>query len=173
MRAGRPRKANAATVCPSASNDPEAIESKAALGSDLFVGHATWKWIETHAATGGSPVYGYSFERKIPIPPEGWNGVPATSEDIGARHAGEIEYVFGELDCQPTVPWQPEDRALSDQMRAYWSNFARNGDPNGEGLPHWPRYREHDGFLIMHLDTTSHAGPDPRRPRYVVLDALS
>ena len=44
-------------------------------------------------------MYRYSFDRKIPVAPDTKvNGVPATAADVGARHAGEIEYVFGALD---------------------------------------------------------------------------
>jgi para-nitrobenzyl esterase len=35
----------------------------------------------------------------------------------------------------------PEVRALAEMLRAYWTNFARHGDPNGEGLPPWPAHR--------------------------------
>ena len=155
-----------------ARTDAEALESAAALRGDLFVGHATWKWLEVHATTSNAPVYRFSFDRKIPIPPDGWNGVPATSADVGARHAGEIEYVFGTLDCQPDVPWEEADRALSRQMVASWASFARDGTPGGEGLLAWPRYRAADRHRVLHLDAPSHASPDARRDRYLALDAL-
>ena len=155
-----------------AATDAEALESAAALTSDLFMGYSTWKWIEVHARTGQAPVYRYSFDRKIPVAPDAKiNGMPATSRDIGARHAGEIEYVFGALDSVKNVPWEPSDRKLSDAMTTYWANFARTGDPNGSGstLPKWPRYDQ--GGRVLHLDETIRDTADPLRPRYEALDA--
>ena len=32
------------------------------------------------------------------------------------------------------------DRALSEKMLDYWTDFMKTGDPNGEGLPRWERY---------------------------------
>jgi len=157
-----------------AGSDAEAVESAAALAGDVFIGYSTWKWIEVHEQTGGSPVYRYSFDRKIPIEPGRKAGDrEVTAEDIGARHAGEIEYVFGALDSLPDVPWQQSDRRLSDLMMTYWSNFARTGDPNGPGLPSWPRYEGGPAGIVMHLDTTSDARADTTRPRYEALDALA
>jgi para-nitrobenzyl esterase len=154
-----------------AATDAEALEASAALASDMFIGQNTWKWIETHLETGASPVYRYAFDRKIPVPPDNKvMGIPATSADIGARHAGEIEYVFGALDLSlPKVPWEPVDRTLSDQMTTYWANFARTGDPNGSGLPAWPRY-ESASRRVMHLDTVVKDAPDSLRARYLALD---
>jgi para-nitrobenzyl esterase len=157
-----------------AGSDEEAIESAASLGTDLFIAYATWKWIETHLETGGSPVYRYRFERTIPIAPDTKvNGLTATAKDIGARHAGEIEYVFGQLDTVPKVTWEAVDRRLSDLVTSYWSNFARTGDPNGAGLPTWPRYEQGTGYRVMHLDAESQALPDANRQRYETLDAIS
>ena len=155
-----------------AGSDAEALESAAALASDMFIGYATWKWIEMQAQSGRLPVYRYSFDRKIPVPADyAVNGVPATARDIGARHAGEIEYVFGSLDISlPKVPWEPADRKLSETMTAYWANFARTGDPNGTGLPLWPRY-DASGRRVLHLDETIRDAPDTHRPRYEAIDA--
>ncbi len=55
---------------------------------------------------------------------------------------------------------------------AYWSNFARAGDPNGDGLPEWPRYGSEVDFPVMHLDVTSVARPDVLRKRYETLDTV-
>lgn len=160
-----------------ASTDEEALESQAALASDLFIGYGTWKWIEEHARTGQSPVFRYSFNRKIPVAADATvNGKPATSSDIGARHAGEIEYVFGTLDSVKGVKWTDADRALSSAIMAYWTNFAKSGDPNGrdyvgrKALPKWPRYNEGERHLIQ-LDESITSGPDQFRSRYVFLDS--
>jgi para-nitrobenzyl esterase len=66
---------------------------------------------------------------------------------LGAFHASEIAYVFGNLDAK--LSFEPRDWGLSHTMMAYWVQFARNGDPNGEGLPNWPAY---DARTDMHLE---------------------
>jgi para-nitrobenzyl esterase len=157
-----------------ATSDAEAVESAASLASDGFIGYATWKWIQAHAKTGDSPVYRYSFDRKIPVSPDmAVNGTPVTSADVGARHAGEIEYVFGTLDASAKVPWDAADRKLSDLMMTYWTNFARTGDPNGPTVPAWPRYDGAASQPVLHLDTEIRSAPDANRARYELLDAAA
>ncbi|HKC11153.1 MAG TPA: carboxylesterase family protein [Vicinamibacteria bacterium] len=157
-----------------AASDTEALESGASLASDMFTGYATWKWIEMHLATGHSPIFRYSFDRVIPIAPgTKANGRPVMARDIGARHAGEIEYVFGALASLPKVPWEAVDRELSGLMMSYWSNFAGSGDPNGAGLPKWPRYDKEGGFPVLHLGDATQAASDSRRSRYEALDAFA
>jgi para-nitrobenzyl esterase len=141
------------------ATDEQAIDSAGAYGSDAFIAFGTWKWIEAHRKTGEAPVYRYHFELRAT--PSKYH--PGTF----AFHSDDIEYVFGTLDTRPGWNVRPEDRKLSDQMMSYWTNFARSGDPNGPGLPAWPKYDKDDS--LIHLDSTITAGPDTLRPRYEFL----
>ena len=52
----------------------------------------------------------------------------------------------------------PEDQALSDTIVAYWTNFAKRGDPNGPGLPEWPVFDDAKPQM-MYFAHTAHPGP--------------
>jgi len=139
--------------------DAQAVRSAIDYDSDDFIAFDTWKWIDAQVRTGHAPVYRYHFE--LAAPPSqfhpGWF----------AFHSDDIEYVFGTLDTRPGAQWRPEDRKLSDEIMDYWTNFARTGDPNGPGLPPWPRF-DQDG-MIEHLDSDSAAAPDTTPARYEFL----
>ena len=139
--------------------DEQALDSAGSYRGDAFIAFSTWKWLEAHRKTGDSPVYRYHFElRALPS---------KYHEGTFAFHSDDIEYVFGTLDTRPGEIVRPEDRTLSDQMMSYWTNFAKTGDPNGAGLPVWPKYDKDDS--LIHLDSPISAGPDTLRPRYEFL----
>jgi para-nitrobenzyl esterase len=160
MAAGmfKDRAAEFLSIYPGAT-DEEAIESAGAFGGDSFIAFSTWKWLEAHRKTGDSPVYRYHFElRALPSKYH-----PGTF----AFHSDDIEYVFGTLDTRPGETVRPEDRKLSEEMMTYWTNFAKTGDPNGPGLPVWPKYGADDA--LIHLNDPITAGPDTLRARYEFL----
>uniref|UniRef100_A0A7M4EBT7 Carboxylic ester hydrolase n=1 Tax=Crocodylus porosus TaxID=8502 RepID=A0A7M4EBT7_CROPO len=45
-----------------------------------------------------------------------------------------------------------EEKHLSRTLMKYWANFARNGNPNGEGLAEWPSYNLDEGYLEINLE---------------------
>jgi len=112
-----------------------------ASNSDIFrdgvFGWPSWAWARLQSKTGKSRVYVYYFDqfRKEPLYPGG--PLPR-----GAAHASEIPYAFGHLNQNPDAKATGEESILSDMMIKYWTNFAKNGDPNGEGLPGWPVFEE-------------------------------
>ncbi len=55
--------------------------------------------------------------------------------DVGAVHASDVAFQFGNLPADATAA----DRAAAKQLGDYWTNFAKTGDPNGSGLPIWSR----------------------------------
>lgn len=150
----------------SATTDESAQKAAGDFAGDRFIAFSTWRCIETHIATGNSPVYRYFFALGSP-PVDKFHKIQGL-----AFHSDDIEYVFGTLDSRQAAVWRLEDRKLSDLMGAYWTNFARTGDPNGEGLPHWPRYDDAGGWQVMHLEANSAAKPDAFRKRHLFLDSV-
>jgi para-nitrobenzyl esterase len=90
------------------------------------------------------PVYEYQFDHAIA-------GRPAT------QHSAEVPYVFGNLLRGGFLggPYVDADRKISSDIQEYWTNFAKTGDPNGGGLPHWPKF---DAAARVYLEFTDH-GP--------------
>jgi para-nitrobenzyl esterase len=160
--------ANAGQIAKLYSGSNEADIKRAAqdLAGDRFIAFGTWKWLEVTAKTGKVPVYRYQFDQTLPLAPN----APADAEPI-APHASEIEFVFQMLFTR-ILTWRPEDHKVSDMMAAYWTNFAKSGNPNGEGLPQWPRYHSKANYSVMHLSASPGVAPDTHRARYLLLDSL-
>ena len=87
--------------------------------------------------------------------------------DAGRRPAWQRNpFVFGTLTAGQGSTPTPEDQAVSRMAHSYWVNFAKTGDPNGAGLPIWPRHDPGKDLIFdFRPDGSAGAGPDPRKAR--------
>jgi para-nitrobenzyl esterase len=145
-----------------ARNDEEAARAAKDYAGDKFIAYATWAWLEAQTKTGDAPVYRYFFELGSP-------GDAVHPAALGTFHSDDIEYVFGTLNSRNGAAWRPEDYKLSQLMQAYWTNFAKSGNPNAPGNPNWPIYDAAGQWQVMHLGNDSAAQPDKHRDRYLFL----
>ncbi|XP_059958412.1 bile salt-activated lipase [Mesoplodon densirostris] len=95
---------------------------------------------KTKAKSAKTYSYLFSYPSRMPIYPR-W---------VGADHADELQYVFGTPFAIP-LGYRPQDKAVSKAMIAYWTNFARTGDPNMGHSPvptHWDPYTLESGNYL-------------------------
>ncbi|XP_026547532.1 fatty acyl-CoA hydrolase precursor, medium chain-like, partial [Notechis scutatus] len=97
-----------------------------------------------------APVYFYEFQHR-----------PTAFRDrkpdfVKADHGDELGFVFGgpflRSNSITLSEATEEEKRLSRTIMKYWSNFARNGNPNGEGLVEWPQYGLHEEYLELNLE---------------------
>ena len=84
---------------------------------------------------------------------------------LGAAHALELPFVFGNLDLLETALLLDDDQAareLSDRMMSYWAEFAYSGTPargKDESLAEWSAWTNESGAKkLMLLDSGAGMG---------------
>jgi para-nitrobenzyl esterase len=90
------------------------------------------KRIAQTLSAAGVPVYEYRFSYVADS--------VRTAETTGAAHASDIPFFFHTEDVKYGEGASARDRGVGSTISSYIVNFARTGDPNGAGLPAWPRY---------------------------------
>jgi hypothetical protein len=81
------------------------------------------------------PVYSYFFSHKHTV---------AALTPYGSYHGMELFYVFNNWENATlgTGPlFKAQDDSVQKAMLAYWTNFAKTGNPNASGLVNWPQYQ--------------------------------
>jgi len=163
IRAEYGKSADAILAAYPHASDADAAKAGRDIMRDATFAWPTWAWATLQAEKGKGKAYVYYFDHRTPQSPS------------GANHGSEIAYVFRVLGMPgggllvPAGPPRAEDIAMSELMSSYWVNFAKNGDPNGPGLPAWPAFTA-AAQNAMHFDTKSGARPVPNMTQLTALD---
>jgi para-nitrobenzyl esterase len=144
---------------PEASGNP--AELAARLYTDRVFSEPVRLLARRHAAT-GSPTFRYRFA----YVPEAQG--PGTDEGRGR----ELQFIFGSEGVPGAGVFTHRDREVSNLLRAYWTNFAKTGDPNGPGLPLWETSSNREMLLLI-ANAGISSGGDPWSERLDRLERRS
>ena len=98
------------------------------LCSDHMYRRNTVEAANRKAARGKAPVWLYEFTWKV----------PARGGSLKSPHTMCIPFVFGTTRAaEPFTGTGPRQDALTRKTMGAWIAFARSGNPNHAGLPHW------------------------------------
>ena len=118
-----------------ANTDEEAKQSALKQGLVSFAVFSS----HMMASTNSKASYVYQFSH-VPVDKPGF-------PNYGAFHTSEVPFALHTLKLW-NRPWRQVDYDLEKTMSDYWVNFAKNGDPNGPGLPQWKKYEPGEATVI-------------------------
>jgi para-nitrobenzyl esterase len=133
------------------------------LARDAAFGWQTWIWARLQTKIGKSKAFYYYFDQHPDYP----EGSPRVG--YGSPHGQDVNYVFKHLDASNPQTTKT-DLEISEAMATYWTNFAKHGDPSGEGVPAWPAFSDANP-VVMYFNQTPHTGPVPSAESLKSLDA--
>jgi len=114
------------------------------LSTDRWMRMGSIMLAERKFAQGTAPVYLYLFA---------WRS-PALDGKLGSPHTVEIPFVFDNTDIPKVMTaGGPEVKALAAKVSEAWIQFARTGNPNHKGLPHWPAYTSQERATMVFDNT--------------------
>jgi len=132
------------------------------LMRDAAFGWHTWSWARLQSKMGKSKAYYYYFDQHPNYP------VDSPKAGYGSPHGQDVAYVFEHLDASNPQTTKT-DLEISDAMGTYWTNFAKYGDPNGEGVPEWKPFSD-ETPVVMYFNQKPYMGPVPSAESLKILD---
>ncbi|XP_052684712.1 carboxylesterase 1C-like isoform X1 [Crassostrea angulata] len=119
-------------------------------GDAGFVAPATLVLKQHSNSLQGSTTYQFVFSEELPfLNPD------APSWYKGSAHASDLYFMFYYEDMKKESNFSKETDVLVDQMRSYWTNFARTGNPNGPNLADWRSFDDNTDHPFMNLQASN------------------
>ncbi|XP_061182348.1 carboxylesterase 5A-like [Saccostrea echinata] len=121
--------------------------------------------LEYHAnSIQGTTTYQYVFADELPS-----NNPLVPSWYRGSAHGTDVFYLFFYEQVKTKYVWPNGADVLVKQMRQYWTNFAKTGNPNGQGLPNWNPFDDSTLHPYMNLQSLMTSMGTKYRKTYIDL----
>uniref|UniRef100_A0A8C0WXD1 Carboxylesterase type B domain-containing protein n=1 Tax=Castor canadensis TaxID=51338 RepID=A0A8C0WXD1_CASCN len=123
------------------TEDPQTLQAQfqEMMGDFMFVMPALQV---AHFQRSRAPVYFYEFQHQSSLFKD------FRLPHVKADHGEELSFIFRSF---WNTDFTEEEELLSRRMMKYWANFARNGNPNSEDLPPWPRLHHDEQYLKLDI----------------------
>jgi para-nitrobenzyl esterase len=119
------------------------------------------RFIVKSMSAAGQPAYEYRFSYVAESMRKQWKGAP---------HATEIPFVFDTVAARYGKDLAPQDEGAAEAANEYWIAFAKTGDPNGDGRPHWPKYSATADTLLDFTNDGPVVQRDPWKSRLDLIE---
>lgn len=132
------------------------------LARDAAFGWQTWAWANLQSQKSKDKVFYYYLDQHPEHP------VGSAKFGYGSPHGQDVAFVFGNLnpaDQNRTAT----DGELSETIMNYWTNFAKNGDPNGDNVPKWEAFSPKKS-AVMYFQQKAFMSSIPSEDAMKVLD---
>lgn len=119
---------------------PQTVKPSDYIDIDLLFRPLVIKQADQKSLTGAAPVYVYLFTWQSPVLDGAYK----------AFHCMDLPFVFNNISrCEEMTGGGQKAFLLADKMSEAWIQFARNGNPNHNGLPNWPEYTAKKGATMI------------------------
>jgi para-nitrobenzyl esterase len=152
-----------------AAYDPDGTKTVQQINAEIGMDKAMVepsRFVASTISKQGIPAYEFRFGYVADSMKAEWK--------TGTPHATEIPYVMNTVKEKYGDKLTPADAKIADQTNSYWANFAKTGNPNGEGLPNWPQYDpKADVLMVFTPEGVPVAKADPWKARMDVTAAAA
>jgi para-nitrobenzyl esterase len=156
-------QARAAYNAPAKLDRDTLIPILLSIGADMTM-HEPARFVARKVTAGGNAAWLYRFTYTAA-------STRPDSLKMGQSHAGELPFLFANVDAKYGDKTTDSDRQFAQQFNTYVANFVLTGDPNGGSLPAWPSF-DPAQFNLMNFtfDDGPVFGPDPRAVRVELVE---
>jgi para-nitrobenzyl esterase len=152
-----------------AAYDPDGTKTVQQINAEIGMDKAMVepsRFVASTISRQGIPAYEFRFGYVADSMKAEWK--------TGTPHATEIPYVMNTVATKYGDKLTAADAKIADQTNSYWANFAKTGNPNGDGLPNWPQYDpKADVLMVFTPEGVPVAKTDPWKARMDVTAAAA